>query len=334
MRWSGCRPRLRPSAKAPSTKPLSSVEINSPSITVTTSTHHTLKLKVSASDFVSLGNPDNSPGSIDVQLGTPNGREAHGWIFALAAGSITDHVSTSTGVATTGPHQISPFGRVRLTFSPDGPSSTLKCGKTTVVTRHVKIAAAMSFDTSSAWGSVGSYPAKTHFGRGTLRTQYGGAPCPAPAEFTTCVTNVTWGAQGTPLTLTGGWTRRHGKKHGTITGERVVSLSTPADADRIDLVTLPAPLPKLTDVGGIPTLAVTTSGGQSVGSATLASTTAEHPSKVTCNSTHHHDLQTTWTSASYTNGTTPLAVHEQIEGTLTLPDSATDGYIQRNTRLN
>jgi len=322
------------SAKAPSTKPLSSVEVNSPDITIATSTHHTLKLKLSVSDFVSHANPDTSAGSIDIQLGTPNGREAHGWVFQLTAGSITDHVGTSTGVVTTGAHQISPFGRIRLTFRPDGPSSTLTCGKTTVITRHVKVAAAMSFDTASAWGSVGSYPGTTSFGRGTLRTQYGGAPCPAPAEFTTCLTNVTWSAQGSPLTLTGGWRLRHGKKHGTLTGERVVALSTPAEADRIDLVTMPAPLPALTDVHGIPALAVTTSGAGSVGSATLASTTAEHPSRVTCNSTHHHDLQTTWTSGSYTNGTTPLTLSEQIEGALTLPDSATDGFIQRNTRVN
>ena len=136
------------SAKAPSTKPLSSVEVNSPDITIATSTHHTLKLKLSVSDFVSHANPDTSAGSIDIQLGTPNGREAHGWVFQLTAGSITDHVGTSTGVVTTGAHQISPFGRIRLTFSPDGPSSTLTCGKTTVVTRHVKVAAAMSFDTA------------------------------------------------------------------------------------------------------------------------------------------------------------------------------------------
>ena len=65
-----------------------------------------------------------------------------------------------------------------------------------------------------------------------------------------------------------------------------------------------------------------------------SSTAAAHPDKVTCDTKHHHDLQTTWTTASYTNGTTPLTLHEEIEGAMTLPDSTNDGFIQRNSRLN
>jgi hypothetical protein len=202
-----------------------------------------------------------------------------------------------------------------------------------VVTRHVKVAAAISFDTGSAWGDIGSYPSRTHFGRGSLRTQYGGAPCPQPAPYPTCVSTLTWGAAApSAVTLAGGWTRRHGKKHGTLTAQRLTFLTTPAEANRIDLVTTSAPAPALTDSHGNATLAVTTFGGRAVGSATLASTTAEHPYRVTCDTKHHHDLQTTWSDASYTNGSTPLVVHEQIEGKLTVPDSASDGSVERNTR--
>ncbi|HTW18757.1 MAG TPA: hypothetical protein VME70_00925 [Mycobacteriales bacterium] len=312
----------------------SSIEVNSPTITIRTTAHHKLRLKIGGTDFVSNGHPDDSPAAAYVELRTPSGHEAHNWTFQLSSGSFTDHVAKSTGGFTTDASQIAPYGRIRLAFSPMGSGTTIHCGKTTVVTRHVKVAAALSFVTGTSWGDLGSFPSKTHFGRGTLRTQYGGAPCPRPSPFVPCMSNLSWNSSQSPVTIAGGWTMRKGKKHGEVSGVRLALLSTPAEAIRTDTVVTTAPAPAYSDSGGIPTVAVTTYGGQAAGSATLTSTTVEHPGKVTCDSKHHHDRQTTWSTASYTNGTTPLTLHEQIEGPMTLPDSSSDGYIQRNTRLN
>jgi hypothetical protein len=330
----GLTGQVAAAAKTPSHRGPSSVILTSRTISIKTSTHKKLKLEVNATDFVSLGKPDSSPAAVAARLSAPDGHESHTWNFQLAAGSFIDHVATSKGTAATGAHQIAPYGRIALDFSPIGSSSTLHCGKTKVVTQHVTITARMSLKTGTAWGSAGGYPAKTHVGRGTLRTQYGGAPCPPPAPFTSCVASVSWSAGTAPVTLSGGWTRRHGMKLGQITATRLTFLSTPTEATRIDSVTTTAPSPTLVDSAGLPTMTVTTSGGRATGSASLTSTTVENPSKVTCDSTHHHDLQTTWLTASFTNGTKPLTVHEQVEGAMTVANTTTDGYIQRNTRLN
>jgi hypothetical protein len=310
-------------------------------IPITSSTHKTLGLKIGGADFVSLGDPSNSPASVNATVSTPNGHESHSWTFQLTPGSFTTNAATTSGTIDTGISQIMPFGQMSMTFSPVGTKvTTLKCdASTTLVTRRIKINATLSVDTQSSWGKVGSLSHVTHFGtHGILSRQFGGGDCPPPPKYEPCATNVDWSAnQGSvtgTLTLSGGWTKVHGKKRGQIIGSRLSFLTTPAEANRTDTVVVRTPAPKLKVKHGKPNLLVKTSGGGATGSARLKSSVTATPQTVRCTSKHHHETLESWSTASFSNGSRQLAVHEKIEGLLVLPNLKKATFVSRSTQIN
>jgi hypothetical protein len=322
----------------------SAIELTSHSAVITSSTHQALHVTVGGANFGG-GSPAASPAEINIKLGLPAKHESHTWVFQLAPGSFTDNVPMSTGAIDTGTTQVAPFGQISVSFASSGHvSTTLTCGKTSVVTQPLTIHVALFFDTNStgthSWGQLGTAVHLVTYDRhGSLRTQYGGAPCPPIARFDPCQTNVAWNADhgmSAFTTLSGGWTLSHGTKRGQIVGSRQVLLTSPSEAYRYDSVTAKAPVPTLTVSHGKPTLLVTTSGTVATGSARLTSSHARKPQKLRCTKAHssaHHEKQTFWVTASFKNGPVPLRLHEQIEGRISVPNSAS-ATIDRNTEIN
>jgi hypothetical protein len=315
----------------------SAIEVISRVVPITSSTHKTLGLKIGGADFVSLGDPSNSPASINATVSTPNGHESHSWTFQLVPGSFTTNSATTKGTLDTGVSQIMPFGQIAMTFAPVGSKvTTLKCdASTSLVTRRIKINATMSLDTQSSWGKVGSLSHVVHFGtHGVLSRQFGGGDCPPPPKYDSCATNVDWFANQGDVSISGGWTKVHGKKRGRIVGSRLSFLTTPAEAVRTDTVVAKAPAPKLKVAHGKPNLLVKTSGGGATGSARLKSSTAAAPQTVRCNSKHHHETLQSWSTASFSNRSPQLALHEKIEGLLVLPNLTNTAQVSRSTQIN
>jgi hypothetical protein len=312
------------------------IEVVSHSVSVTSSTHKSLRLSVGVADFVSAGDPSNSPSALNATVSTPNGHELHQWVFQLSPGSFTTNSATTSGSVDTGVSQISPYGQVSMTFAPVGSKvTTVRCGaSTTLVTRRISVNATMVLDTASAWGSVGSLAHVTHFGtHAVLSRQFGGGNCPPAPKYEPCETNVSWNANASTVFLSGGWTLSHGKKHGQVVGRRQTFLSTPAEAVRDDTVIAKAPIPSLKVSHGKPNLLVKTSGGGASGQARLTSSVKVNPRTVGCTSAHHHETVVNWSNVHFTNGSPALKLHEQIEGTIKLPN-LTNANIDRFKQIN
>jgi hypothetical protein len=306
----------------------SAVEIFGKPFPVTTSTGKHLRLTVGGASFGTPSTPPvHAPASIDVTLATKNGAESHQWVFQLAEGSFKDKIAKSKGDLNTGPSQIAPFGHVDAAFSPAAKGSTLVCGHTTVKSRPLNVVTSVFFDTQTAgWGKVGT---KTHPFVTTvasrLRTQYGGAQCPKPKP-TRCLSEVTWGAAD-PATFVD--IEGRGIHHtGSIDASQFVSLTTPSEASRTDNVTVSAPRPVLIVASGKPTLKVKSHGGLVTGSATLSSSVSADVAKIPC---RHKgtEKQRGWTDVAFANGPSPLTIHEQIEGPLSMADNSTAGSITK-----
>jgi hypothetical protein len=305
-------------------KHVSAIDFHSQRIAVTTSTGKKLSLAITGAQFTSTSTSD-SPGAISVSLRTPNRRESHVWTFQLSDGSFSDSPMTGKGTISTGPMQIAPYGQISLHLKAIGSASVQHCPVVTkVVRRRLSVAGTVSFDThAAAWGSVGGIHHHFRFGtHGGIRTQYGGGNCLSGAP-PKCDTGVQWFASsGDTITADGGWSTVHGHRRGHLEMQRLVLMNTPDEANRSDTVRVSAPAPALSVHAGLPTLVVDTSGHGATGSAQRK-----------CSKTHHEKV-TNWDTAALSNGDHALTLHEQIEGPLTVANTATDGSITKSTQTN
>jgi hypothetical protein len=344
-------------AKRPAAPQLDYAIFTSHEVRVTTSTHHKLTLSVDASPTSSIvvlasspagrgltaasssnaPNASNAPSSVDVALIDAKHHEDHGWLFRLKKGAVSLNPTTGKGSVATGATRIEPYGRVSLTFTPTGKTTTTRCqGTARTVSHQVNVVGKVQFNTHSSgrhsWGNVGStkHPFKLK-GRGTVQDQYGMGLCGKTLSQEPCASGIGWstdtGAVGFAA-LTGGALTSRGKTRSEIEAFRGVSLPAPAHASREDEVSAAEPPPALTVVGGEPTLVIDATGSQVTGSAEMTSPTPETPMSRVCQ-TSHDENETEWGDASFVNGDDPLTVHEQIEGPLTVANQATNQEIEQ-----
>jgi hypothetical protein len=303
--------------------PILSVGLNSATLAVVSSTHHKLRVQVSATkDLESTGND-----AVTVTLSTPHNSESHAWAFPFSAARMKVGVK-GNGSISLPTSAMSPYGRLSLSFKATGAARTAKChGVPALKTRHVVISGRLLFETHSTgkyrWGQVGSSHRAIHFGTtstvvwtyDTSGTGCGGQQFPPDP----CVYGLVW------LVLHGSVEfseiSRKSAAAGEVGAERTVDLKRPKGAQRTDN-TFGRTRPLLLTVAdtGLTTLAVHADGGNATGSATL---TSPEPAQVMTSGCGADSVQTrtTW-PADYDHGSPRLRLSEQVFGALTMPDTS------------
>jgi hypothetical protein len=315
----------RPSSPASGTLFEQVADLDIAAVTSTTGTK--LYLSVNASRVPSLPSID----SAGVTLETVTADEAHGWNFDIGASAFT---TTSSGAATiaTG-SAFGAYGSLDLTLTPNGTAKKINvCNASNYTLQQPeKVTGSVSFDTlstgSHSWGDVKA--TSFTFPAAFLYSTYTGGSCTPPPSTSKCSADIGWGAANSGFTIdfSGSNTGLNGKPEVFVT--RVVDLSTPAHATRVDLVIASSPAPVLTTSGTAAKMKVTTSGSLVHGSGSLQSTAAGSSTTDKCTGGSGSETETTWTAA-FTPGSPTLSATEQIEGTITLP-SKVSGEIDRQT---
>ena len=313
-------------------------EFTTPTVTVTTSTGVKVRLSI---DMLRDGYA-----SMDVDLHRTNSKQAedHDWTFDVNGTDLT--YSKGKGTLQTG-KQLGVYGYLKLSFT-KVTQSTHSCkndnGASTQVT-HVKayvkgvvvFKARSSYSTSSKWGSVhyGTSTKPYHFAHNYAQyfsTTNGrcGVTFRQPAGNPECVSAMQWQGPMAGVTsmrfVTGASQQGFGAQ---IVGVRMVSLSHPANATRMDFVGVTAPDPVLDTTGAQPVLTVsTTTGSAASGSATLTATAAPTPqpdSPCTDAGTAKTESISDYETADYANGSTadpaPLTLTSNVGVNISVPNT-------------
>ena len=309
-------------------------EFVAPTVIVTTTTGAKVHFSV---DMLRDG---GSTLDVDLSRGNHNYSEDHDWTFDVAGSSLT--YQNGRGSLLTG-KQLGAYGSLRLYFRKVA-QATRSChndnGAPTKVT-SVKAAiqgvvvfkARSSASQSSKWGAIrkGTATSKYHFGYNdahyvtSTNGRCGYSPT-GPSGNPDCVSGTFWqgpmaGVSSVRL-LTGAGQQGLGAE---IVGMRMVSLSYPANAMRMDFIGATAPDPVLDTSGANPVLNVsTTPGTVASGSATLTATaapTAEPTSPCTDSGTTKTESISDYSTADYANGSTPLTVASMVGADITVPNA-------------
>jgi hypothetical protein len=306
-----------PASAGPSGSPETLTVLTSGAMHVTTTSGKHLILALRATRF--SHNPGGSdahrPSTLLIGLRGNNGHEIHEWSFKLAANSFTDLAGGDGKLKTGG--QIAPYGRLSLTISPLSNATTHVCDSANHnVIHRVALKGTLTVLTHSTgpnrWGAVAHR--SVEFTHGRLVAGHGSDVEEACAKIP-CQAGVSWTASHGNLDLNGVDVAAKGKKAvGHIEGNRLTKLSTPAHALRFDTVLVKAPAPTLATSGGTTTLNATSAGGIATGSATLTSTGHSHFSQ---DCVTGQTVGTEW-NANYAADSTPLTLHEQIFGPMTI----------------
>jgi hypothetical protein len=296
---------------------------------VTSTTGVKLYLSLDAShtpEFSEIGD------DVGITLETTSGSESHLWDVTLPSGTF-EPTPAGGGTLETG-DGLGAYGSVDLTLTPVGAAKTTRCSSSNyTVTRTEKLAGTIAFDSLStgphAWGDVGSTTKKFAFDGPTSLAETYGSGCfrtPEPK----CSSDFTWdvGANDADISF-GGGVGFDGRL--TFFASRLVHLSSPADATRVDFVTDSVPDPTLTLSGGGATVKVRTSGAAR-GSGTVRSSRKAMTTTESCRqgSKAGKDTDFFW-KAKFTAGSPTLGVTEQIEGPITLPSNGLTADISRTT---
>jgi hypothetical protein len=277
---------------------------------------------------------------VDLNKGNKNYSEDHDWSFDVAGSSLT--YANGKGTLLTG-KQLGAYGSLRLSFTKKA-QATRSCqndnGAPTKVT-SVKAAiqgvvafkARSSVSQPSKWGAVrkGTSTSKYHFGYNyahyvTSTNGRCGFNPPAPSGNPDCVSGTVWqgpmvGVSSVRL-VTGAAQQGYGAE---LVGMRMVSLSYPAGAMRMDFIGATAPDPVLDTTGANAVLTVsTTPGSVATGSATLTATaapTAEPTSPCNDSGTAKTESIDDYSTADYANGSTPLTVASMVGDDISVPDA-------------
>jgi hypothetical protein len=239
-------------------------------------------------------------------------------------GSVTYSPAKGKGSITTAA-QLAPFAKVDLVLKATEKKKTTTCGTYTTVTQPVTVKGVVSFDTRSTgkhrWGKVGSKKKRTFSGKSAVTYETGTFDsCGGSGYVTPCQASVEWSAyrQGSGINETGvsGTFSGNGKSNPVLFAFRNVSLKKPKGATREDTLTARDKKMTFSMSGGKATVKVGAAGPIS-GSATLSSPKVGQSFGNPCGSAGKTETTTSWV-VPFTNGKSPLTVHEQIEGSYRL----------------
>jgi hypothetical protein len=305
------------------TLPILSEELNSSTHPLVSSTHHKLRVQVSATK--DLESPADD--TVTVTLSRPHDTESHSWAFPFSAARMTVGVKGNGSIKLPS-SAIEPYGRLSLSFKASGAARTSKCnGVPALKTRHVAISGRLLLETHStgkqAWGHVGSAHRAIHFGTtSTIVWTYdtSGTGC-AGEQFppNPCLFGLLWIAQHGSVQFSG--ISRQSATTGEVGAERIVDLKRPKGAQRTDNTFGRARRMSLVHANtGLATVSVHADGGNATGLATL---TSPGPEQVTTGSCGTDTAQTRSTlQADYDHDSPPLRLAEQVFGVLTMPDTS------------
>jgi hypothetical protein len=268
---------------------------------------------------------------LTVRLMDRGAPESHTWTFTLPdSGFVYD--DDGTGTLHTGA-AVQPFGRMSLSITATGRSTTVGCGRTRATVTPVAVAGALVFKTHSTganrWGSVSTSTARTFTGHSTVAVAI-------PADklcqslLPPCVTTTHWEAHNIAndlrgyTQLVGDATTVNGVSRSTLTGNRLTYLSSPANATRTDVTTIDVPAPALTTGTGTARIAVGPHQPDPTGSAQLSGSSEDQMPALACGAAGPNGprtVRTDW-AATYRNGTPRLTISQQIEGAFHLANVA------------
>jgi hypothetical protein len=305
----------------------------------TSSTGHKLYVQLTASQFdqpdPTTGAP--TPQSASLQVALANNKllyngERHSWEFPIPTSALTFN-SDGSGSLDVPSANVSPYGVVSLTFSPNGTPVTVNCGGSPASsTQPVTLHGTFFFDSRSAgthrWGSIGSKTMSFAFSAPSeVTTTYQNYSCsnfPKPP----CAEYVNWETSQTTYptsTSTGNISLNgygSGKSYSSVSAYRLVPLSTPANSQRSDQALGHAKPLTLTTKSKTVSLSVVGANG-TPGTASLSSSTKEGSFPEPCKGGTGKETVTTWDRATYRNGRSPLRVPEQIFGAISVANNKT-----------
>jgi hypothetical protein len=314
-------------------------EFTTPTVTVTTTTGVKVHLSI---DLLRDGYASMD---VDLNKATRKQAEDHDWTFDVKGSDLT--YSKGKGTLQTG-RQFGPYGFLKLSFTKvaqvsrschnDNGAATKVTNVKASVKGTVVFKARSSYTQSSKWGAVryGTSTKPYHFGYNYahyISTTNGrcGVTFHEPAGNPACVSGTLWQGPVAGVSsmrfVTGASQQGFGAQ---IEGLRMVSLSYPSNATRMDFVGVTAPEPVLDTSGAQPVLTVsTTSGSAASGSASLTATaapTAQPDSPCTDAGTTKTESISDYETADYTNGTAangsaPLTLMSNIGNNISVPNS-------------
>ncbi|HTW20895.1 MAG TPA: hypothetical protein VME70_11875 [Mycobacteriales bacterium] len=300
-----------------------------PTQTLTSTTHKKLRVNFFASiDQNGLGSGfSQAAGFTITRKGVP---ETHDWTFPMKK-AFTFSTKTDKGSIKT-KSQLSPYATVNLTFAPNGKKHTSTCGKYKTIRVPVKVKGSLTFDTRSGKHGWGKVHASHLSGKTVIYYETGDQTTCNPGGFTLeCGSGISWNAShsiGTTdgdVAFSGSIDTVKGKTVKTFYASRTTTLSKPKGSTRGDTTYVTKSNSTLTiDKANDATLVVKGT-GPVTGSVTMASPAAGSASPPQACGKGKHEVFTNW-QVTYTNGKSPLAVHEQIEGTYKLPNMGTSDY--------
>jgi hypothetical protein len=264
----------------------------------------------------------------DVQVALAKRGESHSWQFELHKQTFAFHLASGHGRLVAGSKKLDKFGNLDLTLTSRGASTLRSCGAG-VAERitPVKVTGRFVFrsHTSGAkvpWGSVGNNRKTVRFkGRNIIDTDYGNPNNACFNPPARCASDVHWFSFRHQQILQADSFVKNGKRHGFLIGENSRKVGGHSGPERSDTVFAPFPVPKAVATGdGGESVAVVSNGRHGVtGSATLTSVGDPQVSKEACKG---GSLTARDWPATYTNGSTPLTLSEDIGGPLTQPNEA------------
>jgi hypothetical protein len=314
-------PAVMASATATHAAKPTSVSLSSSFASVKSSTKQSLHVELEASNNPST--PANDTVMVELSKGALAGGEAHAWTFPISS-SVLDVAASGAGSLKVPSRLISPFGSISLKIKPIGKIASKSCqGQVISKSERVALSGVFFFDSKSTgahkWGTVGSKKSFTFPATNTVTWLFSSSTSEnCISTSAPCSQNLFWSAEAGGVSFDGFQT----STGSTLRAGRAVNLSKPKGAMRNDSnVGLTTP-PTVSNNGtqGNPTLTVSGDGAGVSGTATIAGSAPASTFNAPCGK-GQTEITQLW-SGSYSNGSPPLTVAEEIYGALTLPNGA------------
>ena len=247
------------------------LELNGHTVTVQTSTGHTLRLAVAA--FKDITEGDKSKAAINVTLSTGKAvsfGETHRWSFPAPRSAFVFHRHTGKAVLASGA-ALGDFGSLDLTFH-KRDRVVEQCGLGGTETAYIGVLhGAVHFRSSSPWGRVNDRDL-SFTSHNEVVIDRSCEEAEDEEEEAVCHNSITW--VGPSATVPGGLTTQYGSAFFSggptrprITGVRTINLPAPQGAGRADYLVAESAAPQL--AGN--TLTIDTKPGTTIsGSATIS----------------------------------------------------------------
>ncbi|HVY10627.1 MAG TPA: hypothetical protein VHB18_10860 [Mycobacteriales bacterium] len=320
---------------------VTSIELTSSNLSMTSATGQHLKVQVHA--FVNANQPQDNEADITLWkplgVGGSAGEEDHTWTFPIQYSELKTNAA-GKGTLDVASAELSPFGVMSLTMTPTQTDSIKSCnGSPSISTTRVKLAGTFFFSSRSTgahkWGSVGSHSAKkpvTFTGKNTLVQVFPGTKqCLNTDANPPCMSGVMWDSGNSKVDVSG--VIAAGRE--VVDAARLVGFATGAGtaATREDDLIAPMSPPlwamaadRLNPSAQDATLITRGSSPTSIGSASLTSTIPVSIQSVPCGTAGKSELGIAWPAVQYTNGATPLTFKPQVFGPIHAPNN-TDAMV-------